>query len=108
MYTKIDLCEAYNLVHIRKGNDWKMMFGTRYDHFEYVVMPFGLTNMLVIFQHLMNDIFCDYLDDFVICYINDILIFPKNMQDHECHLHLVLEKLWEIKLYAKLEKCEFH
>jgi hypothetical protein len=108
MYTKIDSCEAYNLVHIQKVDEWKTTFRTRYDHFEYVVMPFGLTNMFVIFQHLMNDAFCDYLDDFVVCYINDILIFSKNMQDHEHHLHLVLEKLWEVKLCAKLKKCEFH
>jgi hypothetical protein len=70
-------------------------------------MPFGLTNAPIIFQRLMNDIFHEYLDDFVVCYINDILIFLKNMEDHENHACLVLEKLWEIKLYAKLEKCEF-
>jgi hypothetical protein len=64
MYTKIDLCGAYNLVRIRKGDEWKMIVGTRYDHFEYVVMLFGLTNAPVIFQHMMNDVFRDYLDDF--------------------------------------------
>jgi hypothetical protein len=54
VYAKIDLCEAYNLEHIRKGDEWKMAFKTRYDHFEYVVMPFGLTNTPVVFQHLMK------------------------------------------------------
>jgi hypothetical protein len=53
-----------------------------YDHFEYVLMPFGLTNALAIFQHSMNDIFHEYLDDFVVYYINGILIFSKNMEDH--------------------------
>jgi len=69
------------------------MFKIRYYHFEYVVMPFGLTNVLIIFQHLMNDVFYEYLDDFVVYYINDIVIFSKNMEDHEHHVHLVLEKL---------------
>jgi hypothetical protein len=69
-----------------------MAFRTRYDHFEYVVMPFGLTNVPTIFQHLMNDIFHEYLDDFMVCYIDDILILSKNMEDHERHVCLVLEK----------------
>jgi hypothetical protein len=55
-------------------------------------MPFGFTNTPIVFQHLMNDVFDEYLDDFVVCYINDILIFLKNMEDHECHVHLILEK----------------
>jgi hypothetical protein len=80
-------------VHIRKGDGWKTAFKTHYGHFEYVVMPFGLINAFVIFQHLMNDVFREYLDDFVVYYINDILIFSKNMEDHERHVHLVLEKL---------------
>ncbi len=84
------------------------MFKTCYNHFEYVVMPFGLTNAPTIFQHLMNNVFCEYLDNFVVCYINDIFIFSKNMEGHECHVCLVLEKFWEASIYAKLEKCEFH
>jgi hypothetical protein len=71
-------------------------------------MPFGLINVLAIFQHLMNIVFREYLDDFVVYYINDIFIFSKNMEDHECHVRLVLEKLQKIGLYAKLKKCEFY
>jgi len=71
-------------------------------------MPFGFINASIVFQHMMNDVFCEYLDDFVVCYINDILIFSKSMADHECHVCFVLEKLWEVDLYAKLEMCEFH
>jgi hypothetical protein len=78
-----------------------------YGHFEYVVMPFRITNAPVVFQHMMNDVFHEYLDDFVICYINDIFIFSKNMADHE-YVCLVLENLWEGSLYAKLENCGFH
>jgi hypothetical protein len=77
VYTKIDLHGTYNLVHIRKANEWKTMFIIHYDHLEYVVMPFGLTSMLIVFQHLMNDVFCEYSDNFVVCYINDIFIFSK-------------------------------
>jgi hypothetical protein len=74
-----------------------MAFGTCYSHFKYVVMSFGLklTNTFVFFQHLMNDVFFEYLDDFVVCYTNDIIIFSKNMGVHEHHVHLVLEKLQE-------------
>jgi len=64
-----------------------------YDHFEYFVMPFGLTSALVVFQHMTNDVFYEYLDDFVVYYIEDILMFSKNMTDNECHVRLVLEKL---------------
>ncbi len=71
-------------------------------------MLFGLINAPIVFQHMMNDVFREYLDDFVVYYVNDILIFSKNMVDHEHHVHLVLEKLREVGLYAKLEKCGFH
>jgi hypothetical protein len=94
-------------VRIREGDEWKMMFKTHYGHFEYVVMPFGLTLAPFIFQHLINNVFPKYLDNFVLYYIDDILIFSKNMKDLECHVHLILEMLQEVGLYAKLEKCEF-
>lgn len=108
IYTKVDLRGAYNLVRIKEGDEWKTAFRTRYGHFEYNVMPFGLTNAPGIFQHLMNDIFREFLDDFVVCYLDDILIFSKNREDHEKHVRLVLQKLRKAGLYAKLEKCVFH
>ena len=108
VYTKIDLRGAYNLVRIKGGDEWKTAFRTRYGHFEYNVMPFGLTNAPAIFQHLMNDIFREFLDDFVVCYLDDILIFSKNEEDHEKHVRLVLKRLRNAGLYAKLEKCVFH
>jgi hypothetical protein len=95
-------------VHIRKSDEWKTTFRTRYGHFEYVVMPFSLTNAFAIFQHMMNDVFHEYLDNFVVCYINGILIFSKNMANYERHVHFVLEKLRKVGFYAKLEKCGFH
>jgi hypothetical protein len=76
-------------VRILKSDEWKMMFKTYYDHFEYVVMPFGLTNVPNVFQHLMNNVFCEYLYDFMICYFDGILIFLKNMDNHERHVRYV-------------------
>ena len=67
-FTKLDLCGAYNLVQIRPGDEWKTAFRTRYGHFEYTVMPFGLTNAAVVFEHMANDIFRDFLDIFTIVY----------------------------------------
>jgi hypothetical protein len=93
VYIKIDLRGTYNLVRIWEGDEWKKTFKYYYGHFEYVVMPFGLINAPFVFQHLINDVFREYLDNFVICYINNILIFSKNMEDHERHVRLVLEKL---------------
>ena len=108
VYTKIDLRGAYNLVRVKEGDEWKTAFRTRYGHFEYNVMPFGLTNAPAIFQHMMNNIFREFLDDFVVCYLDDILIYSKNPEDHEQHVRLVLQKLRDSGLYAKLEKCMFH
>jgi hypothetical protein len=82
VYTKIDLRGACNLVRIKGSDEWKTAFRIRYEHFEYNVMPFGLTNALAIFQHLMNDIFRELFDDFVNCYLDDILIFSKNEKDY--------------------------
>ena len=107
VFTKIDLRGAYNLVRIRKGDEWKTAFRTRYGHFEYNVMPFGLTNAPAVFQHLMNDVFREFLDQFVVIYLDDVLIFSKTQEEHEKHVRLVLEKLKTAGLYAKLEKCEF-
>jgi hypothetical protein len=78
-----------------------------YGHFKYIMMLFDLTNALVVFQHLMNDVFCKYLDDFMVCYINDILIFSKNVEHHKQHVCRILDKLKEVEFYAKLKKCEF-
>ena len=71
-------------------------------------MPFGLANAPAIFQHMMNDIFREFLDDFVVIYLDDILIFSKNQEEHESHVRLVLNKLRKKDLYAKLEKCSLH
>jgi hypothetical protein len=71
-------------------------------------MTFELSNAPAIFQHLINDIFRKFLDDFVVCYSDDILIFSKNLEEHERHVRRVLQRLRDVGLHAKLEKCVFH
>ncbi|XP_070795472.1 uncharacterized protein, partial [Pituophis catenifer annectens] len=107
IFTKLDLRGAYNLVRVREGDEWKTAFGTRYGHFEYTVMPFGLTNAPAVFQHLMNDVFRDMLDRFVVIYLDDILIYSRTPESHLQHVRQVLQCLREHQLYAKLEKCYF-
>ena len=107
VFSKIDLRGAYNLVRIRPGDEWKTTFRTRYGLFEYRVMPFGLTNAPAVFQHMMNDIFREYLDQFMVAYLDDILIYSPDPNTHEQHVRLVLSKLREYGLYAKFEKCAF-
>jgi hypothetical protein len=107
IFTRIDLRGAYNLVRIKEGDEWKTAFRCRYGHFEYMVMPFGLTNAPATFQHMMNEIFADCLDDFVVIYLDDILIYSRDESKHTEHVRTVLERLRKYGLYAKLEKCEF-
>ncbi|XP_013921110.1 PREDICTED: RNA-directed DNA polymerase homolog [Thamnophis sirtalis] len=107
VFTKLDLRGAYNLVRVREGDEWKTAFGTRYGHFEYTVMSFGLTNAPTVFQQFMNDIFRDLLDQFVVIYLDDILIYSTSQKDHLQHLCLVMQRLREHRLFAKLEKCQF-
>ena len=95
VFSKIDLRGAYNLVCICQGNEWKSAFRTRYGLFEYRVMPFGLTNAPAIFQHMMNDIFRGYLHQFMVAYLDDILIYSPDLDTHEQHVCLVLSRLRE-------------
>nr|GFB78458.1 retrotransposon protein, putative, Ty3-gypsy subclass [Tanacetum cinerariifolium] len=85
----------------------KTAFCKRYGHFEFLVMPFGLTNAPAVFMDLMNRIFHEFLDKFVIMFIDDILVFSKSKEEHEDHLRTVLQTLRQEKLYAKFSKCEF-
>jgi len=93
IYSKIDLKSAYHLVHIAKGDEWKTAFRTRYGLFKWLVMPFGLSNAPSAFQHFINDIFSDVLDIFVVIYLDNILIYSDNMDDHKKHVKEVLKRL---------------
>ena len=85
----------------------KAVFRTQYGHYEFLVMSFGLTNAPVAFMDLMNRVFHPYLDQFVVVFIDDILVYSKDVQKHEQHLRIGLRILIEKKLFAKLSKCDF-
>ena len=107
VFSKIDLRSGYHQLKIKPQDVSKTAFRTRYRHFEFLVMPFRLTNAPVAFMDLMNRVFSDYLDKFVIVFIDDILVYSKNHEEHEKHLKLVLQRLRKKKLYAKFNKCSF-
>ncbi|KAF7648310.1 hypothetical protein LDENG_00158670, partial [Lucifuga dentata] len=108
IFSKLDLRNAYHLVRIREGDEWKTAFNTPTGHYEYLVMPFGLTNAPAVFQALVNDILRDMLNRFVFVYLDDILIFSRSREEHVSHVQSVLQRLLENSLYCKAEKCEFH
>src|SRR3954462_4439475 len=103
----MDLRLGYHQIRIREEDIPKTAFTTRYGLYEHTVMSFGLTNAPATFSLLMNSIFMEYLDKFVVIYLDDILIYSKNEEEHAEHLRLVLMKLRENCLYAKFSKCEF-
>ncbi|GJR03847.1 putative reverse transcriptase domain-containing protein [Tanacetum coccineum] len=107
IYSKIDLRSGYHQLRVREEDIPKTAFRTRYGHYEFQVMPFGLTNAPAVFMDLMNRVCKPYLDKFVIVFIDDILIYSKNKQEHAEHLKLNLELLKKEQLYAKFSKYEF-
>ena len=108
VFTKLDLRNAYHLVRIREGDEWKTAFNTTSGHYEYLVLPFGLTNAPAVFQNLVNDVLRDMLNRFVFVYLDDILIFSNSLSEHVRHVHSVLQRLLENRLFVKAEKCQFH
>ena len=107
VFLKIDLRSGYYQLRVKEVDVPKTAFKTRYGHYEFLVMPFGLTNAHVAFMDLMNRVFHPYLDQFVVVFIDDILVYSKAAQEHEHHLRIVLQTLRENKLFAKLSKCDF-
>ena len=107
VFTKLDLRNAYHLVRVREGDEWKMGFNTHLGHFEYLVIPFGLTNAPAVFQALVNDVLRDFLNVFVVVYLDDILVFSKTATEHSRHVRQVLQHLLENRLFIKAEKCVF-
>ncbi len=106
-FTSLDLKEAYYRVQMKKEEKWKTTFWTRYRHYKYTVMPFELKNALATFQRLINDTLREYLDDFAITYLDDILIYSDDLEMHHSHVHKVLRKLSERTLYVKKSKSKF-
>ncbi|KAL0200303.1 hypothetical protein M9458_003490, partial [Cirrhinus mrigala] len=107
-FTKLDLRNAYNLIRIKEGDEWKTAFSTTTGHYQYRVMPFGLVNSPSVFQSFINDVFRDMLGRWVIIYMDDILVYSETMDAHISHVREVLKRLISHQLYAKAEKCEFH
>ena len=107
VYSKIDLCTGYNQLRVRETDIPKTAFRTRYGHFEFSVMPFGLTNAPASFMDLMHRVFQPYLDQFVVVFVDDILIYSQFEEEHEDHLRIVLLTLRDHQLYVKFSKCEF-
>ncbi|GJZ53605.1 putative reverse transcriptase domain-containing protein [Tanacetum coccineum] len=107
VYSKIDLRSGYHQLRIREEDTPITGFRTRYGHYEFQVMPFGLTNAPAVFMDLMNRVCKPYLDKFVIVFIDDILIYSKNKEEHGEHLKTILNLLRSEKLYAKFSKCDF-
>src|SRR3954465_1017001 len=103
----MDLRLGYHQIKIRNEDIPKTALTTRYGLYEFTVMSFGLTNARATFSRMMNSIFMEYLDKFIVVYLDDILIYSKNEEEHAKHLRLVLMKLREHRLYAKFSKCEF-
>lgn len=107
MFSNIDLRSRYHQVRIKEEDIHKTAFRTQYDHYEFIVVSFGLTNAPMTFMCLMNSAFRKYLDKFILVFLDDILIYSKNEEEHEENLRLILQVLIENQLYAKLSKCGF-
>jgi hypothetical protein len=106
-FSKVDLRSGYHQLKIRESDIPKTAFVTRYGQYEFTVMSFGLTNAPAYFINLMNKVFMEDLDKFVVVFIDDILVYSKSVEEHEQHLRAVLGKLRAHKLHAKFSKCEF-
>lgn len=107
VFSKIDLNIGYHQICVKPKDIPKIAFRMRYGHYEYSVMSFGMSNAPLVFMEYMNRIFHPYLDQFVVVFINDILIYSKSDKEHMEHLRIMLQTLKEKKLYVKLSKCEF-
>jgi transposase InsO family protein len=108
IFTAMDLKGAYNLIRVKEGDEWKTAFRTKSGLFEYLVMPFGLTNAPATFQRMINNVLREFIDDFVVVYLDDILIFSDNEEQHTQHVHKVLQALQDAKLLVEPEKSHFH
>jgi len=107
VFSKIDLRSGYHQVRIKDEDIFKSTFRTCYGHYEFVVIPFGITNAPASFMCLMNNVLSKYLDQFVVVFIKDLLIYSKTKEEHREDLRIILQALREHKLYAKFSKCEF-
>ena len=107
VFTKLDLASGYHQIAMEETSIQKTAFRTNLGQFEFLVMPFGLCNAPASFQRLMNKVFADNIGTFIAVYLDDILVFSRNIEEHWQHLRWALEKLREAKLYGRLHKLSF-
>jgi hypothetical protein len=108
IYTKLDVKNTYHNLRIAEGDEWKMACRTKYGLYKYLVMLFRLTNAPASFQRWMNEILSNYLDVLCIAYLDDILIYSDNLEQHRQYVKMILRRVEEVGLILKASKCEFH
>src|SRR6202161_1797666 len=107
IFSKFDIIHAFNQIRVKEGQEWLTAFNTRYGQFEYLVMPFGLCNAPGTFQNYINEAVRDYLDHFCTAYMDNILVYSNNEEEHTDHVLKVLRRLRERKLQLDIDKCDF-
>ena len=107
-FMKFDILKAFNQIWIKEEDEWKTVFCTRLEHYEYLIMSFDLINASVTFQTFVNNVLRRYLNQFIIVYLNDILVYLKTKKEHVQHVRKVLQTLKKVNLRIKSEKSEFH
>ncbi len=105
---KFNIFKAFNWIQIKEENEWKTVFYTRLEHYEYLIMSFNLINASIMFQTFINNVLRRYLNQFIIVYLNDILVYSKMKKEHVQHVKKILQTLKKVDLHIKSEKSKFH
>ena len=107
VFTKLDLASGYHQISMDEGSIYRTAFTTSLGQWEFLVMPFGLCNAPTTFQRLMNKVFAMEMNQFILVYLDNIMVFSKFVEEHWEHLKIALERLQEAKLFGRIHKCEF-